>query len=169
MKIGGWTPSGVSRRFFPQLLAFFAHFLRYAGPQTQSSGTASFIFDGNRMYASLALVRPDGTLRKILAFVDLGSPTTVLSDALYKELLLDPQKPLTFMVGDMPVRVDSTAVSHDSWFPYDLGEKGSVEMLLPAGVIQNHQVVIDYAHRTLTLAQPTHLPSWIRRLIGPSQ
>jgi hypothetical protein len=29
-----------------------------------------------------------------------------------------------------------------------------VEALLPAGVLQSYQVIIDYAHRTFTIAQP---------------
>ena len=142
------------QKYLPSLFAFFALCLPCVGSQRPSSGTAPFIFDGNRVYAELALVRPDGTLHKVLAFVDLGSPSTILSEALFKELQLDQQKPLTFEVGDMPVRVNPSDVSSDAWLPYSIGDNRRVEALLPAGVLQKYQVVIDYAHRTLTLAQP---------------
>lgn len=46
--------------------------------QAPSSGTTSFVFDGNRMYAELAFVRPDGSVHRALAFVDLGSPSMMV-------------------------------------------------------------------------------------------
>jgi hypothetical protein len=66
------------------------------------------------------LVRPDGTLHRVLAFVDLGSPSMILSEALFKELRLDQEKSLIFKIGDMPVRVDSRVIS-DTWLPYSIG------------------------------------------------
>jgi hypothetical protein len=145
------------RMYSPLVFAFFALCSPCVGSQTPSSGTAPFILEGNRVYAELTFVRQDGTLHKALAFVDLGSPSTILSEALFKELQLDKKKPLTFEVGDMPVRVDPSAVTSNAWLPYSLGDHRRVEALLPAGVMQKYQVVIDYAHRTLTLAQPNTL------------
>ena len=43
------------------------------------SGTAPFILDGNRVYAQLEFIRPDGTLHKTFAFVDFGSASMVVS------------------------------------------------------------------------------------------
>lgn len=142
------------QKYFPPLFALVAFCIYCVGSQTPSSGTAPFIFDGNRVYAEVALVRPNGTLRRVLAFVDLGSPSTILSEALFKELQLDQKRPLIFEVGDMPVRVDASTVSSDPWLPYSIGDEGRVEALLPAGVLQRYQVLIDYAYRRLTLAQP---------------
>jgi hypothetical protein len=106
------------------------------------------------MYAELVFVRPDGTLRKVLAFVDLGSPSTILSETLFRELQLDQKKPLTVEVGGMPVHIDPSTATSDTWLPYSIGDHRNVEALLPAGVLQKYQVVIDYAGRTLTLAYP---------------
>ncbi len=144
----------VFRLCFPSLFAFFALCCPCFGSQKPSSGTAPFVLDGNRVYAELAFVRPDGTLRKVLAFVDLGSPSTILSEALFRELQLGQEKALTFEVGDMPVHIDPSTVTSDTWLPYSIGDHRSVEALLPAGVLQKYQVVIDYAGRTLTLAHP---------------
>jgi hypothetical protein len=130
---------------------------------TPASGTAPLIFDGNRIYAQLTILRPDGTLRKAFAFVDLGSPSTVLSPALSKELQLDQKKRLRFRVGDMEVDVDSDSVTSDPWLPYSIGGNRKVEVVLPAGVMSKYQVVIDYAQRTLTFAKPGALhPEGIR-------
>jgi hypothetical protein len=46
-----------------------------------SSGTTSLVLDGNRIYARLAFVRPDGSLHWALAFVDMGSPSTILTES----------------------------------------------------------------------------------------
>ncbi len=142
--------------FIVSVIVCFSLCIPCALAQTQvlASGTAPFVFDGNRVYAELSFVRPDGRLRKVLAFVDLGSPTTLLSDALYKELQLDQKKTLTFKFGEMSVSVDPSTVTSDTWLPFPIGETGKVEALLPAGILQKYQVVLDYSHRTLTLAQP---------------
>ena len=108
------------RKLLAVLFAFFTLCLPCGGLQIPSSGTVPFIFEGNRVYAELALVRPDGTLHRVLAFVDLGSPSMILSEALFKELRLDQEKSLIFKIGDMPVRVDSRVIS-DTWLPYSIG------------------------------------------------
>ena len=118
------------------------------------SGTVPFVLDGNRIYARVVLTRQDGTLRRTLAYVDSGSPSTILSRELLKELSPDKKTPLHLLIGQMPVTIESNTVQGDSWFPQSLDENGKVEMLLPAGVLRNYQVVIDYAGRTLTLARP---------------
>ena len=151
--VGGVRKLGVRfREFFP-LFTWLAFCLPYAAANP-SSGTAPFIFDANRIYAELAFVRPDGTLHKFLAFVDLGSPSTIVSEVLFRELQVDQKKTLTFNIGDMPIHVDSSAVTSDTWLPFLIADNRKVEALLPAGIMQKYQVVIDYAHHTLTLAQP---------------
>jgi hypothetical protein len=128
-----------------------------------TAGTAPFIFEANRIYVELVIVRPDGTLRSTFAFVDLGSPSTIISPALFKELHLDQKKPLALRVGEMEVSVDSSAVTSDSWLPYSIGNNRKVELVLPAGVMRKYEVVIDYAQRRLTLARPGTLhPQGVR-------
>jgi hypothetical protein len=50
--------------------------------EAPSSGTVPFILGDNRMFAELVFVRPDCTLRKALAFVDLGTAVPVLTEKL---------------------------------------------------------------------------------------
>lgn len=122
--------------------------------ETPTSGTAHFILDGNRMYAEVAFLRPNGTLRKALVFVDLGSPSAVLSRELLKELDLGSKKVLALEVGDLMVTTDSGDVTSDPWLPFSISDHRTVEGLLPAGMLKKYQLVIDYAQRTLTLAEP---------------
>jgi hypothetical protein len=76
-----------------------------------------------------------------------------VSEALFKDLHLDQKKAFRFQIGNMPVSVDSSTVTSDSWLPYSIAGNRKVEALLPAGIVQQYQVVIDYADRTLMLAQ----------------
>jgi hypothetical protein len=141
-------------------LAMPVHGLSAPGPETSSSGTVPFIFDDNRMFAELVFVRPDGTPRKAFVFVDLGTPVPVLNEKLRKELQIDENKPLIFRIGEMEVRVESSAVDSDTGSPMT-GPNGKrtvpVEAVLPGSVMKNYQVIFDYAKRTLTMAQPDTL------------
>jgi hypothetical protein len=148
-------PSGI--HICVLILLFVGRDSLALGSEPASTGTVPFIFDDNRVFAELAFVRPDGTLRKAVAFVDLGTPVMVLDQKLREELQVDKKKLLSFRVGDLEVRVDSFAVETDT----GLGTTGPdgkrtvpVEAVLPGSVLRNYQVIFDYAKRTLTIARP---------------
>ena len=129
---------------------------------SERSGTVPFIFDDNRVFAQLAFVRADGTLRKVLAFVDLGTPALVLDKKLYEELQVGQGKPVILRVGHLEMKVDSSAVETDT----DLGLTGPngkrtvpVEAVLSGSVLTNYELVVDYAKRTLMVAQANTLKS----------
>jgi hypothetical protein len=131
-------------------------------PQRSLSGTTPFVLDGNRMYAELAFLRPDGSIHRALAFVDLGSPSVMVTESLFKELQLERKRPLGFRVGDLTVQIEASAVSSYPEEPYSVGGDLKVEGLLPAGVMQKYEIVIDYRRRTLTFAQPgTYKPEGV--------
>lgn len=123
--------------------------------QQPAQGTAPLILDGNRIYAQLTVVRPDGSEREVLAFVDMGSPSALLSPALSKELALGSRKQFVIKVGT--TSVSAGAASADDWLPFSVAGGRKVEALLPAGILKNYEVIIDYAARTLTLARPGSL------------
>jgi hypothetical protein len=138
-----------------------------------SAGTTPFVFDGNRMYAELGFVRPDGSIHRALAFVDMGSSSMTLRESLFKELQLDENRPLVFKVGDLSVEVPRAAVTSERREPSSIGSDLEVEGMLPAGILQKYQVVMDYQRRTLTLAQPgalepqgTAVPFHLNRTTG---
>jgi gag-polyprotein putative aspartyl protease len=129
---------------------------------SERSGTVPFIFDDNRVFAQLDFVRPDGTLRKVLAFVDLGTPALVLDKKLYEELQVGQGKPVILRVGHLEMKVDSSLVETDT----DLGLTGPngkrtvpVEAVLSGSVLTNYELVVDYAKRTLMVAQANTLKS----------
>ena len=129
---------------------------------SERSGTVPFILDDNRVFAQLDFVRPDGTLRKALAFVDLGTPVLVLDKKLHEELQVNRSKAVIFRVGALEIKVESSAVETDT----DLGVTGPdgkrtvpVEAVMSGSVLTNYELVVDYAKRTLTVAQPNILKS----------
>jgi len=88
---------------------------------SSSTGTTTFLFDGNRMYAELGFVRPNGSIHRALAFVDMGSPSMTLTESLFKELQLDQNKPLLFRVGELSVDVPRADVISERSEPYSVG------------------------------------------------
>jgi hypothetical protein len=128
--------------------------------KASSVGTAPFIFDDNRVFVELKFVRADGTERQATAFVDLGTPQLTLSETLRRELQVDENKMVAFRMGDLEVKVDSSAVATDSGFGMT-GPNGKrvvpVEAVLGGSVMKNYTVVFDYAARTLTFAEPNGL------------
>ena len=119
-----------------------------------ASGTTRFVLDGNRVYAELAFARQDGTLHRALAFVDMGGPSMVITRALFEELKLGGRNELGFRVGELSLSVPARQVSADDSGAYGVGDDLKVEAVLPAGVMQKYQVVIDYKDRKLTLGKP---------------
>ena len=121
-----------------------------------SVGTVPFIFDDNRIFAELQIVRPDGALRETFAYVDLGTPLPVVSDALYRELRLDQKMPLVLRLGEIELRADPALVQTDSAFTTGPNGKRTVpvEAVLAGSQLKDYQVVFDYGQRTLTIAGP---------------
>lgn len=131
-------------------------FAARARAQSALASVASehFILDHNRIFVELAFVRPDGTQHKALAFVDSGDPTFTLSIPLVKELQADKWKgssDIHVLFGGKALNASAVdAVSGANWFFPGL----HVEANLPATVLEEYDVVLDYATRTLTLAPP---------------
>src|SRR5262249_9485024 len=123
-------------------------------------GTVPFIFDDNRIFAELTFVRPDGTLRNAVAYVDLGTPKMMIEQKLREELQPDSSKPLTLRIGNLEMQLSSLDVETDIGLGFT-GRAGKrtipVEAVFAGSVLKNYQVVFDYAKRTLTVARPDTL------------
>lgn len=124
---------------------------------TERSGTVPFIFDDNRVFAQLEFVRPAGTIRKTVAFVDIGTPQLVLEQNLGKELGIEDAKQAVLHIGDLEIDVPASDIQMDT----GLGMTGpdgkrtlKVEAVLPGSVMKNYQVALDYAKHSLTMAKP---------------
>lgn len=76
-----------------------------------------------------------------------------ITASLFKELALDQGRPLSFQVGDLAVSVPAGEVASDPSEPRSMGSDLRVEAMLPAGVLEKYEVILDYQNRTLTLAE----------------
>lgn len=127
-----------------------------------NSGTTRFVLNGNRMYAELGFVRPDCSVHRALAFVDMGSPSMLVGAALFDSLHLDQQHPLVFTVEKLRIAVPVADVTSVHRQPFSVGSDLDVEAMLPAGVLQRYRVEIDYRKRTMTFAEgSTRVPEGI--------
>jgi hypothetical protein len=86
-----------------------------------SSGTVPFVLDGNRVYAQVEFILPEGRPRKALVFVDLGSPGVMLSKKLYEELNLSSHQSLGLRIGEMDLTTESANVAADDSLPFSIG------------------------------------------------
>ena len=128
------------------------------GSPVPARATVPATLDNGRMFVTLTFRRPDGRSRPALAWVNMGMGGLSLAPALREELGQD--KPVSFSVGSMPVTVDAAAVlaAPADDFAQQLGPM-PVEAILPAGVLRQFRVTLDYAGPSLTLAQPSDVPA----------
>jgi len=133
-------------------------------PPTFSQTTVPMIVEGDQLLVELDAIRPDGGTRKLLANVNMGHSHPGLQEHVYKELAIDQGRAFSFRIGGIPISVDSHAVeSLDDAEPPDrqVGPfffPQKVEAWLQAGVLEQFDLVLDYANKTMTLAQPGSLP-----------
>jgi hypothetical protein len=144
------------------LVAFQLTSVQIVASEPNSSGTIPFVFDDNRIFAELEFVRPDGTPRKAVAFVDIGTPQLVLEQDLGNELGIGKAKQAVLRIGDLEIDVPGPDVQTDTGLGMT-GPEGKrsvkVEAVLPGSVMKNYQVVLDYAKHSLTMGKPdTILP-----------
>jgi len=76
--------------------------------QFRSSSTTTGIF------AKVEFVRPDGTPRKAVAFVDLGTPQLVLEQTLGKELGIENAKQAVLHIGELEIDVPASEIQTDT-------------------------------------------------------
>jgi hypothetical protein len=118
-----------------------------------ASGTAPFVLDGNRTYVQVSFLRSDGSPRKALAYVDMGSPTAAVAASLLNDLQVDEKQPLAFHVGELLVHVAAEERDIEPGQGYSVGAELKVEAMLAAGLLKRFQVVIDYRRKTFTLGE----------------
>jgi len=143
-------------------VVLFAAGVLFCGRQQRSAAseqpqqpaiTAPFIRDHNRVCVDLELVKPDGSIRKVRAFVDMGDQHLAFTQAVANEV---GTKNVRIRIAGTPVVYDGTKLTAYG-VPGDSimggGEPG-IEANFPATILMNYDVVFDYKARTMTLAAP---------------
>ena len=126
------------------------------GQAKSRSASEHFLIDHNRIFVELEFVRPDGSNREALAFMDSGDPNFEFTASLANELGLDKNNPIRARFGGMNLHVDPKIVaSADEGATMFAGMV--VEANLPSTVLDQYDVILEYGNRTLTLASPASL------------
>jgi hypothetical protein len=139
---------------------------RTADPAGPGAATVPFSLDHNRMTVEVEFARPDGTLRKAQAWVDLGSQHVLVAEPLARDLGLDlgglqkaPREAVQSAPESPPLRVGGLALDVSRVVvlvrPGAQVRPGvSAEAMLPASVLVHQHVVFDYPAGRLTIARP---------------
>ncbi len=131
-----------------------------------TSATVPITLDHNRIIIDVRFPMPDGSKKRVRAWVDNGTPEMEITAELAKTLGLhgDPpakntevltvQPPQDIIVGGMAIHPSDlteakAVVGRDSIAP-----GSSAEINLPSTVLRHYDIVVDYLNRELTIAAP---------------
>lgn len=126
--------------------------------RTVAPAIIPFVLDTQRVLLEVGFDKPEGGPQRVLAWFNMGMAEPVLSRALYRQLQIDRNHPLRMHIGGNTIEVAPGAViDGDSGIGVPdfahLFAPRAVEAMLPASVLQQFVVTLDYAKRSMTLAK----------------
>ncbi len=144
------------------LCLFLSVSLSIAQTSAPNSATVPITLDHNRVIIDVYLPMADGSKTRVRAWVDPGDTKVSITEALARKLGLavheeraddrTSQVPRELLVGDSRIDLsgikEATALKEDSIAP---GSSASIK--LPAPILRQHDVVIDYVDREFTIAK----------------
>ncbi|HST10138.1 MAG TPA: hypothetical protein VLL05_07160 [Terriglobales bacterium] len=132
--------------------------------QGPKSVTVPITLDHNRVVIDVYLPLPDGTTKRVRAWVDTGSTEMTTSQRvgeLFGLVNCDAQTcttslPRELTIGGMKISLARVQSAHaPAGVPKDVMAPGmSPEINLPATILHNYDVVFDYANRQFTIGEP---------------
>jgi hypothetical protein len=147
-------------------LRFFATILLLspAIAQKPNSVTVPITLDHNRIVIDVYLPLPDGTSKRVRAWVDTGSSEMTTSQRvgeLFGPVNCDGQTcttslPRELTIGGMKISLAGVQSAHaPAGVPKDVMVPGmSPEINLPSTILHNYDLVFDYANRQFTIGGP---------------
>jgi hypothetical protein len=128
-----------------------------------TSGTTSFILEGNRVYALLNFLMPDGSAQGAYAFVDMGADNMALAGPLYDSLGVNNGSPARFKVGDYVVDVPSSKIRRGGT-PVPFRLDTATGLIVVDATVDNgtYPVTIDNGSAYTWFRQDT-VRQWLRR------
>jgi hypothetical protein len=130
-----------------------------------TSVTVPITLDHNRVVIDVYLPLPDGTSKRVRAWVDSGNSDMTMSRRvallLGSSVSCDGQvcnvsPPREILVGGLKISLPDVHEAHaPAGVPTDLMDPGmGTEINFPSTVLRNHDVVIDYPNRQFTIGEP---------------
>jgi hypothetical protein len=131
-------------------------------PQTATefaNGEVPVIFDAGRVLLNVAFETPEGGERKALVWFNMGMAAPVLTSTLYQELAIVRGRPLRLRIGDHAIMAAAAdVVNGDGGLGVPdfrhLFAPQPVEAMLPASLLQQSIVTLDYGRHSLAIAEP---------------
>ena len=133
-----------------------------------SSATVPITLDHNRIIVDVRLPLPDGDTKRVRAWVDNGNPELWIAESAAKAMGLDlsgeqkeefglkvltTKPPKQFTLGGLQIDLGGVKEAKIVMGRSVIFSGLSAAMNLPAPVLRNYDVVIDYPNREFTLAQ----------------
>ena len=117
-----------------------------------------FILDSQRILLEVTFETPNGGRRKALVWFNMGMAAPVFSKPLYRELAVGQRQTLQITIGNQKIELASNeAVDGDGGIAVPdfrhLFAPRPVEAMLPASLLQNFVVTLDYQRRIFVLAE----------------
>jgi len=144
------------------LVAFFLWTAAFA--QEPKSVTVPITLDHNRIVIDVYLPLPDGSSKRVRGLVDTAATEMTTSQRvgeLFGPVKCDAQTcettlPPEIQIGGMKIPLERMQTAHaPAGIPKDVMVAGmSPEINLPAAVLRNYDVVLDYATRQFTIGAP---------------
>jgi hypothetical protein len=138
--------------------------LTIALAQTPKSVTVPITLDHNRVVIDVYLPLPNGTSKRVRAWVDTGSSEMTTSQRvgeMFGPVSCDGQTcktaiPPQLLIGGMKIALTGIQGAHTpAGVPKDVMVPGmSPEINLPSTILRNYDVVFDYANRQFTIGEP---------------
>jgi len=135
----------------------------FAAAKTESA-TVPMILDHNRIIISIGVNLPNGTVKKVQAWVDNGTPTMTITEHLSNELGLKTiskptateglmvSAPAKIQIGGMEIGLIGPKESIEVENSPTVAGGVNAEISLSSTVLKNYDVVIDYPDKKFTIA-----------------
>ncbi len=132
--------------------------------QETKSVTVPITLDHNRIVIDVYLPLPDGNTKRVRGLVDTAATEMTASQRVGE--LFGPNKcdaqtcetalPPEIQIGGMKISLERMQTAHaPTGVPKDVMVAGmSPEIILPAAILRNYDVVVDYATRQFTIGAP---------------
>ena len=126
--------------------------------------TIPITLDHNRIIIDVYLPLPDGSSKRVRAWVNSASPEMMMSQrvaaffgsATCQEQRCPATPPREMLIDDLKISLSTIQAAHiPGGVPNDVMVPGmGAEMTLPSTVLRSFDVVVDYANREFTIGEP---------------
>ena len=148
------------------LLASFALFAAVGTAQTApTSTTVPVTLDHNRIIIDVRFPLPDGSKKRVRAWVDNGNTEMWITGDLAKTLALGPagdagkdsrvvpmQPPKDIIIGGFTIHPEDVKQVKAAMGFASVAPGSSAEITIPSTILRHYDVLVDYLNRELTLA-----------------